>query len=189
MFILFFRNMFFTISQALGNVLRVLPQCCWRRGFCVCFVWAGWLSCSEPGINEAKVRSSIQLSVNDGQGAHLSLPPAVLEIPRLSLVTKVTGLGRIFIALLEYQRKLSIMVWDSDSGTRQTCVTYLVCDLGRVPKTLQASISSLLNRLIFCLSMSYCCFLFPSGSWLLRPVTLQCCTMEWCQSMIMFSFV
>lgn len=41
-------------------------------------------------------------SLNDGQAVYLSLPPAVLEIPRLSLVTKVTGLGRIFIALEEY---------------------------------------------------------------------------------------
>lgn len=63
---------------------------------------AGWLSCSEPGINEAKVRSSIWLQSAGWPGAHLSLPPAALEIPRLSLVTKVTGLGRVFIALEEY---------------------------------------------------------------------------------------
>lgn len=30
-------------------------------------------------------------SLNDGPGVHLLLPPAVLEIPQLSLVTKVTG--------------------------------------------------------------------------------------------------
>lgn len=41
-------------------------------------------------------------SLNDGQGVYLSLPPAALEIPRLSLVTKVTGLGQVFIALEEY---------------------------------------------------------------------------------------
>lgn len=41
-------------------------------------------------------------SLNDGQGVHLSLPPAALEIPRLSLVTKVTGLGWIFIRVEEY---------------------------------------------------------------------------------------
>lgn len=41
-------------------------------------------------------------SLNDGQGGYLSLPTAALEIPRLSLVTKVTGLGRVFIALEEY---------------------------------------------------------------------------------------
>lgn len=41
-------------------------------------------------------------SLNDGQGVYLSLPPAALEIPRLSLVTKVTGLGWVFIALEEY---------------------------------------------------------------------------------------
>lgn len=41
-------------------------------------------------------------SLNEGQGAHLALPPAVLEIPQLSLVTEVTGLGRIFTALEEY---------------------------------------------------------------------------------------
>lgn len=41
-------------------------------------------------------------SLNDGQRVHLSLLPAVLEIPRLSLVTKVTGLGWTFIALEEY---------------------------------------------------------------------------------------
>lgn len=30
-------------------------------------------------------------SLNDGQKVHLALPPAVLEIPPLSLVTEVTG--------------------------------------------------------------------------------------------------
>lgn len=43
-------------------------------------------------------------SLSDGQGVHrVHLTPAtVLEMPRLSLVTKVTGLGWIFLPLGEY---------------------------------------------------------------------------------------
>lgn len=48
------------MSQELGTVLSKSPaSVLLEAGVCVCFVWAGWLSCSEPGINEAKVRSSI----------------------------------------------------------------------------------------------------------------------------------
>lgn len=41
-------------------------------------------------------------SLSDGQGVHLSLLPVALEIPRLPLVTKVNGLGWVFIPLEEY---------------------------------------------------------------------------------------
>lgn len=57
---------------------------------------------------------------------------------------------------------------------------FLICDLGSVPKPLQASVSSILSRLIFGLGMSCCCLLFASRSQLLRPVVPKCQTMEWC---------
>lgn len=69
----------------------------------MCSVWAGELSCSEPGINKAKVRSTVQLQSEDGRGVRRSLLPAVLEIPRLSLVIKVTGLGWIFFFLNHWE--------------------------------------------------------------------------------------
>lgn len=100
-YLLFFRTVFFTVSQALGNVQRDLSQCCWRRGLCALSELVGLVSVSLVLMRQ---RSGVpfSLSLNDGQKVHLSLPPAVLEIPRLSLVTEVTVREWIFIPLEEY---------------------------------------------------------------------------------------
>lgn len=95
--------MFFTISPAFGNVLRALCQFCWRQGIFVCAL-SGLVGLVAVSLVLMRQRSGVpfSFSLNDGQRVHLSLLPAVLEIPRLSLVTKVTGLGWIFLALEEY---------------------------------------------------------------------------------------
>ena len=86
------------MSQALGNTLS--PVSASLEFASVGFVCAlsGLVSLAAVGLVLIRQRSGVpfSFSLSDGQGVHLSLLPAVLEIPRLSLVTKVTGLGWIF---------------------------------------------------------------------------------------------
>lgn len=92
-FLLLFRNMFFPVSQACGNTLS--PGLLLEAGGLCVLCRAAWLSCSEPGIKRQRSEVPCSFSRSDGQGVHLSLPPAVLEIPPLPMVTKVTELGWI----------------------------------------------------------------------------------------------
>ena len=62
---------------------------------------SGLVSLAALSLVLIRQRSGVpfSFSLSDGHGVHLSLLPAVLEIPRLSLVTKVTALGWIFFFL------------------------------------------------------------------------------------------
>lgn len=91
-----FRRMFSLLSQALGNTPSPVSVLLEAVGF-VCAL-SGLVSVVAVSLVLIRQRSGVpfSFSLSDGQGVHLSLLPAVLEIPRLSLVTKVTGLGWIF---------------------------------------------------------------------------------------------
>lgn len=94
--LLFLGVCFSLLSQALGNIPSPVSVLLEAVGF-VCAL-SGLVSVVAVSLVLIRQRSGVpfSFSLSDGQGVHLSLLPAVLEIPRLSLVTKVTGLGWIF---------------------------------------------------------------------------------------------
>lgn len=82
--------MSFPVSQALGNVLSPVSLLLETGGFvCALSGLAGLVAVSLVLMRQ---RSGVPFSfrLNDGQGVHLSFLLAVLKIPLLSLVTKVT---------------------------------------------------------------------------------------------------
>lgn len=94
--LLFLGVCFSLLSQALGNIPSPVSVLLEAVGF-VCAL-SGLVSVVAVSLVLIRQRSGVpfSFSLSDDQGVHLSLLPAVLEIPRLSLVTKVTGLGWIF---------------------------------------------------------------------------------------------
>lgn len=94
--LLFLGVCFSLLSQALGNIPSPVSVLLEAVGF-VCAL-SGLVSVVAVSLVLIRQRSGVpfSFSLSDDQGVHLSLLPAVLEIPRLSLVIKVTGLGWIF---------------------------------------------------------------------------------------------
>ena len=87
------------MSQALGNILSPVSVLLEAVGFVCALSGLGSLVAVSLVLIRQRSGVPFSFSLSDGQGVHLSLLPAVWEIPRLSLVTKVTGLGWIFFFL------------------------------------------------------------------------------------------